>query len=679
MLRHPLLLRQLALVLVAVLALVLATQQRARSAGGVDWGFEGAGEGWQTTGATFSTGAPSRSGARAGLLSATNTLSMSLRASDVVPPGTSGELTATAWFGGSSVDFRDVAFGVVFLRSNGAEVDGGGQLVTPGGQGWHSATVRADIPADTVGFRVRVIAGPTRVGATLRVDDVEVVLRPPAANATSSAGAGATASGTARTATASPQPTATATVSSATRTPTRTPTPTSTPRATPTPAAATGVFSVVTNGDFEDARPLHGWSAQGGSAGVALAGVTATRSAVLTSVSASTKWLQQAVEVAGGAWYRATATIATRDASDEAFLRIAWYASVDATGSQIDIADSTTVAGITSKVGVGPVQAPLEARSARIRLVLRPSSGLPAVMEADDVELATVPAPAALGAPTPGTPPVIAGAGSAAGALSDGGDISMAAGSLGGRVGTSAPRATVRGATEGVDDARPAAAGNDGLRITELMPDPAESGPDGDFEWVELANLGGEARALEEYMLADNGGSVLLPALVLEPMEVVVVAAGRAALPSTVRAVTLAGGFSNGLGNAGDHLAIVGPGGVVIDGVSWGADRTYAIGRPDLGAPGAGRSIVRRFADDGSFVEAAISAHPSPGSIEDSLAAPGASGVGTGTASVAAASGAGWGDRGWMLLLGVAVVALGIAAAGRVRDAWEMRRLASMR
>lgn len=221
----------------------------------------------------------------------------------------------------------------------------------------------------------------------------------------------------------------------------------------------------------------------------------------------------------------------------------------------------------------------------------------------------------------------------------------------------------------------------EGLRITELLPDPTESGPDGDYEWVELANLGGEARTFEGYALADNGGSVALPPIALEPMGVIVVAATRATLPWETPVVVLRTGFSRGLGNAGDHLALVAPGGVVVDGVSWGSDRSYALGRPDLGAPGAGRSIVRRFADDGSFVEAVIVGHPTPGSIEDSLAAPGTAGVGSAqqTLSTTAASSAGWGDHGWMAMLGVAVVALGVAAVGRVREAWQLRRLTSTR
>ncbi len=667
-------LRHVVLAAIAVLAFTFVTQERAWSAA-LDWGFEGAGEGWQVTGAAFSTGAPSHSGARAGVLVSTNDLALSLRASGAVPPGTLGQMTARAWFGGAQADFRDVALGVVFRLGDGTERATPAQPVALG-EGWRTAVVQAALPSDTVEYRVQVIAGPVRPGVTLRVDDVEVVLPSVAA----SAGSSATASSTARA--SSPTSTAVATAS-ATRTPTRTATPTATPTTTPgvtaTAVSAAGVSSTVTNGDFEDARPLYGWSAVGGAAEVVTSGISTSRSAMLASTTGSTKWLQQAVRASGGAWYRAAAMLGTRSLEDEAFLRLAWYASADGSGSQIDVADSAPVAGGSARAAVGPVQAPAEARSVRVRLVLRPSSELPAVLEADDVELVAVEAPSSQATPiASGGVASVGGERRDSASPSTGGGVAAAAQGAGGGAEASTPRAAARDAGSMDVGTHNVAVTTEGLRITELMPDPAESGADGDYEWVELANLGGDARSLEGYALADNGGSVPLPTITLEPMGVIVVAASRAALTSDVPIATLSGGFSNGLGNAGDHLALIAPGGVVVDGVSWGADRTYGLGRPDLDAPGAGRSIVRRFADDGSFVEAAISRHPSPGSIDDSLAAPGAT-TEVETASAAAAASAGWSDRGWMLLLGVAVVALGAASVGRVREAWLLGRLPSMR
>jgi hypothetical protein len=184
------------------------------------------------------------------------------------------------------------------------------------------------------------------------------------------------------------------------------PTPTPTPRPAPTPKppsptpppASQGdeearVFESLVNGGFErlrgDGTP-YGWRKVGGTmAGTSAAHAQGARSASLTSATESTKWLYQTVTVHGGEFYRLRAkALVPGDGAREVMLRISWYASADGSGNQIETADSEPLPAPSSgfvEIDTGPAQAPPEARSAKVRLLLRPASSARAAAYFDDV------------------------------------------------------------------------------------------------------------------------------------------------------------------------------------------------------------------------------------------------------------------------------------------------------
>jgi hypothetical protein len=150
---------------------------------------------------------------------------------------------------------------------------------------------------------------------------------------------------------------------------------------------------------------------------------------------------------------------------------------------------------------------------------------------------------------------------------------------------------------------------------------------------------------------------------------VLVIAGARADVPdgSSYRPPS---GFSNGLANGGDRIALYFEDGTVIDALSYGSDGTYD--RPPLPAPEAAKSLVRRFADDGTFASAEVSSSPSPGVLEVVASAvrtpPGVSGPPT----IEAVEGR-FDPRAWAALGVIGVGALLAAAVQRyrvVKDRW---------
>lgn len=209
----------------------------------------------------------------------------------------------------------------------------------------------------------------------------------------------------------SPQPTPTSTPtaspsSSATQAPsTPTPYPTVTPTTAPsTPSPTTvHVFPSLTNGGFEedgaDGAPF-GWRKIGGSIHTTSSHVWSGQRAIeLRSQSTSTKWAYQTVLVDGGSYYEAGAFALLSDTNIQAvFLRVSWYASADGSGEAMSSSDSPLVespAAAFRQVSTGVVQAPDGARSARVRLMLRPASGAEAVAYFDEVEFEQTEEPAA--------------------------------------------------------------------------------------------------------------------------------------------------------------------------------------------------------------------------------------------------------------------------------------------
>jgi hypothetical protein len=210
------------------------------------------------------------------------------------------------------------------------------------------------------------------------------------------------------------------------------------------------------------------------------------------------------------------------------------------------------------------------------------------------------------------------------------------------------------------------------LRITELMPDPAEPGSDAEFEWIEITNVGTEPLALAGITLRDNTGLLAVPEVTLGPGVPLVLAGPRAAVPdaSTFRP---AGGLFNGLGNSGDRLALLAPDGRIIDALSYGSDVTYD--NPPLPAPGPGRSLRRYFSDDGTYAGYEVSDAPSPGRIEPRPAAlqPTASATERAGSETTLDDGDSHGTQwpSWLALAGLGSIAL-VAAGGQ--RLWSLRR-----
>lgn len=199
-----------------------------------------------------------------------------------------------------------------------------------------------------------------------------------------------------------------------------------------------------------------------------------------------------------------------------------------------------------------------------------------------------------------------------------------------------------------------------------LMPDPPEPGADQDFEWIELANLGTSSTTLEGLWLADNAGAIELPPLTLAAGKVLVIAGAQAKVPDIDTWIP-SGGFSNGLGNAGDRLVLYTKDGDILDALSYGSDTMFD--KPALPAPAAGKSLVRRFADDGSFASAEVSTSPTPGLLVTFEANTTAAEERTTSAQSVATSSA----LAYLALGGLGVAALGAAAVQRYRTARALK------
>jgi len=209
---------------------------------------------------------------------------------------------------------------------------------------------------------------------------------------------------------ATPTPAATPTTApTSPATPAPSPTPRPTAGSTPSPQAAAepDFFPSLVNGGFEELRAdgtPYGWHKVGGEmAATSALHSEGGRAAALTSRTGSTKWLFQTVSVRGGSHYRLRA-MALKDnpAVREALLRVSWYASADGSGGQLSTADSQPLTADSPRfvaLDTGAVQAPAEARSARVRLLLRPLSGSAATVYFDDVSFQQTAAPSAASAP----------------------------------------------------------------------------------------------------------------------------------------------------------------------------------------------------------------------------------------------------------------------------------------
>ncbi len=429
-----------------------------------------------------------------------------------------------------------------------------------------------------------------------------------------------------------------------------------TPGATPEPS----FFAALTNGDFElPGDTPYGWRSHAAEA--AVTSDDASRVASLTSRSGATAWLHQSVRVEGGGWYEAGGRLRLVSDASLARLRVAWYASEDASGPQLSAADSEAVedvGGSFANVSTGAIRAPDDARSAQLRIMLRPAGEAPAVLHADNVTFvrSAAPPPASSEAPP--------GAGEAATSV-----VPPSAASAAAPIPTLEPYG-VRSASAIL------------LRITELLPNPPQGGGDAEYEWIEVGNVGTAAVSLAGLILVDNHGRIALPTLTLPPGGAFVVAGPRAAIGDAL-ALRRGEGLFNGLGNSGDRLALATEGGAVIDALSYGSDGS--VDQPPLRAPPQGRSLQRRFDAAGRLLEAVVAELPSPGRIE--AHAPAEAGVPEPAATPATADAgpreppssveslrrqlddaADSNRTAWIVLVSIAAIALVAAGAHRARE-----------
>lgn len=575
-----------------------------------------------------------------------------------------------AWVGGGESGVSSVNMVIEFLDADGAELGGEQEPIhlAPPGQ-FVRVALEAMAPVEADRVRVSFAAQAESPGASFVVDGVRLTLLapPPPVTPTVQPTVQPEPSLT-------PTPGVTATVPPATGTPQPTATVTPTPSPTPQPIGPT-----LRNATFEDGAVA--WNMTGGEVDIDSRGT-----ALLRAPGASTVWMEQPLTVTPGGWYQARALLTPVEGVRAAWVRIAWYASTDASGSQIGTADSASitsqvaladgeaalalVTSTDSGVTTGAVQAPFAARSAKVRVLLQPSSASGAALSVSLVAFEEVDAPVP---ETPEATPVATEPPSTtatpAVAIPDAGtDASDAPGTPPSSATSSPPSAPASGTTTetaGVDGADLAAQRM--LRLTEVLPDPVPPGRDAAHEWVEVTNVGSRAVDLVGMLLRDPQRATTLPTLVIAPGASAVVAGPLADVAADVR---LDESIGNGLGNEGDRVELVDASGVVVDTVEYGTGT-------DL-APETGEAVHRWFDASGGLLGAAVGA-PSPGEHGPVREPVVGSGVradavedveaedSTGTEEADDRSAEDGGDpMAWMLLLAIGGGALGGVAVQRI-------------
>ncbi len=147
--------------------------------------------------------------------------------------------------------------------------------------------------------------------------------------------------------------------------------------------------------------------------------------------------------------------------------------------------------------------------------------------------------------------------------------------------------------------------------INELLYNPPQTGPDADYEWVELFNRANETIHLEGWRIRDNQDSDLIPSITLSPHSFAVIAAREEGFGANFpnfdgNIVFLDGSIGNGLSNDGDCIILEDSEGKVIDELSYGSDNSRT---PHCRGVAEGHSLERSPAG-GEFVD---NPNPTPG------------------------------------------------------------------
>ncbi len=347
-------------------------------------GFESGTTGW--LGEVVATGCPARSGIAAGLVSSEGAGWTEQRA---IVNGGSGPHSATGYArllsgsGRVQVTMRWLSATNTLIGQQSSEVD-----LTTAYAYFSSAPATTPAQAATLALRFRVVA--TTPPAVICLDDLVLD------------GPGLVSPTAVPSATSSPTPGSTVTL-----TPAASPSATSSPAATstsspvPTAGGPPAPGARLLNPGFESGTD--GWQKYGGELrSVSTPTKGGTGAGLFTSATASTKWVYQTVVIEPGGTYEFSGYLRPGEGVREGYLRVAWYASSDGSGSALATSDSTTtLAGPASAYGyltTGVVRAPANAHSARVRAMLVPSGAADLYM--DDFSFLPATGAAASEAPT---------------------------------------------------------------------------------------------------------------------------------------------------------------------------------------------------------------------------------------------------------------------------------------
>ncbi len=552
--------------------------------------------GWSASGNVTAVSTPSVSGSAARIDGA-GSLSQYVSAT----PGTlyTGSVHAVADTGSAQLSLR-----LTFLNSGLQEVGLPVETTVLSPSSFTAIQVVATAPAGAAYVGMRLAVSPLGAGAAAVFDDASLDDAPQPSP----------------TPTFTPTATNTATPTS-TSTSTRTPTPGASPSApgfetpvrpgmrTPTPPRGStskpGVAipgptgrepgeELLLNPGFEfivDGLPLM-WAKFGGILSASPSGIDGSGAAVLISQTDSTKWVHQLVPVEAGTWYQGRAMGRVTAGIAELSVSVLWYPTFDGDGPSVDGTESSRSPSTTwVQLDTGPIQAPPGVRAARFRIMLR--SPFPAAAVFDDASFVQVPAPEDA-MPTPWATPVTGIAGTPS---------PMATATETGTPGVSAtPRPVIPLPPRTGSGLRPAL--NCSICLTEIMPDPPESGRDGLYEWIEVYNNGPGPVDLGGWYVGDASAMDAIPApALLGPGGFLVIRGRSADLGEVLSVVVPDGEIGTGLANDGDLVRLLNPDGEVVDTIAYGAD----LG--GLPAPGAGRSLSRDVVTGEWYSKA----RPSPG------------------------------------------------------------------
>lgn len=148
------------------------------------------------------------------------------------------------------------------------------------------------------------------------------------------------------------------------------------------------------------------------------------------------------------------------------------------------------------------------------------------------------------------------------------------------------------------------------LVITEVLVNSGLGSEEAAGEWVEIWNDSDYPVTLDGWQIEDNHAADRLPPIELPPDGLALLTpdptrwAAFSLPPATIIVPIEDGRIGNGLANGGDHLLLRDPPGSVVDGLSWGTDRSIM----SLSSPAGGESLSRSEA--GVPFQAGV---PSPG------------------------------------------------------------------